>query len=107
DLVLMVREAEVGSPRVDVDPVAQVLHGHRRAFDMPAGEAVAPRARPLHEPAWSGGLPQREVRGLVLPWVGLEVAVPFPVLAEGVAVGFAVAVEARDVVADGSVVDAV
>ena len=42
DLVLVVREVQVVPPRVDVEAVAQVLHGHRRALDVPAGEALSP-----------------------------------------------------------------
>src|SRR5690606_19271754 len=37
DLVFMVGEDEVDAAPMDVDGIAQVLHGHAGAFDMPAG----------------------------------------------------------------------
>ena len=37
DLVLVMREPQIAAARVDVEPVAQVLHRHRRALDVPAG----------------------------------------------------------------------
>ena len=38
----------VDAAAVDVDPLAQVLDGHGRAFDVPAGEPHAPGAGPFH-----------------------------------------------------------
>ena len=43
DLVLVVRELQVDPAGVDVEALAEVLQAHRRALDVPAGEAVAPR----------------------------------------------------------------
>jgi hypothetical protein len=43
DLVLVVRELQVDPAGVDVESLSQVLQAHRRALDVPAGEAVAPR----------------------------------------------------------------
>ena len=76
DLVFVVREAQVVPARVDVEAIAQVLHGHRRAFDVPAGEPLAPRARPFHQAAGAGGLPEGEIGGVPLARIGLEVAMP-------------------------------
>ena len=45
-LVLVVREAQVDAAAVDVEGGAEVLRGHRRALDVPAGAARAPRRRP-------------------------------------------------------------
>src|SRR3546814_17863560 len=39
DLVLVVRELQVDAAGMDVDGLAQVRGGHRRAFDVPAGAA--------------------------------------------------------------------
>ncbi len=56
DFVFMVGELQVDATGVDVDGVAQVRLGHRRAFDVPAGAPVAP-----------GGIPTRQVAGRRLP----------------------------------------
>ena len=42
NLALVVGEDEVHAAAVDVELLAEVLAAHRRAFAMPAGEAVAP-----------------------------------------------------------------
>src|SRR5690606_9329182 len=65
DLVLVVREDQVDAAAVDVERRPQILGGHRRALQVPAGAAGAPRGRP-------GGLagllalPQREVARVAL-----------------------------------------
>ena len=56
-LVLVVGEAQVDAAAVDVEGGAEVLAGHRRALDVPAGAAGTPRGRP------GGGLRL----GLLLP----------------------------------------
>ena len=61
---LVVREDEVHAAAVDVEMLAQVLPAHGRAFAVPAGESVAPGARPAHDMLGLCFLPQREV-GLV------------------------------------------
>ena len=43
DLVLVMGELVVIAARMDVEALAQVLHGHGRAFDVPAGESLTPR----------------------------------------------------------------
>src|SRR2546427_9306263 len=47
DFVLVMREGEVDSAGVNVERFAEIFHGHRGAFDMPAGTARA-----------DGGLPE-------------------------------------------------
>src|ERR1041385_1308212 len=42
DLVLVVRELEVHAAAVDVEVLAEQRAAHGRAFDMPAGAALAP-----------------------------------------------------------------
>ena len=46
DLVLVVRENEVETAAVDVEGLAEMRLAHRRAFDVPARPAAAPRAVP-------------------------------------------------------------
>ena len=104
DLVLVVGELVVVAARVDVEAVAEVLHRHRRALDVPPGVAVAPRARPLQRAVGAGLLPQREVLGVTLVRVDrhlLTVSRAEPV--ERVARELAVAGERRDVVVDAPV----
>ena len=72
DLVGVVHPDVVDAAGVDVEAVAEVLGGHGRALDVPAGEAAAPRRVPLllalH--ARRGELPEREVGRVAL---GLDV----------------------------------
>ena len=65
DLVLVVRELQVDAARVDVDGGAEVRFGHRRAFDVPARAATAPRRLPAGQVV-GGWLPQHEVAGIPL-----------------------------------------
>jgi hypothetical protein len=66
--VLVVREAQVQAAAVDVELVPQILPGHRRALQVPARPAAAPRG----SPSWPSparllvSLPQREVAGIPL-----------------------------------------
>jgi hypothetical protein len=57
----VVGEAQVDAAGVDVDDLAEQLQRHRRALDVPAGEADAPRRVPGHLAAGAGTLPQRPV----------------------------------------------
>ena len=100
DLVLVVWEDVVDAAGVDVELRAEIAHGHRRAFDVPAGEALAPAiTRPLEEPTGAGGLPEREVGRIAL--VGLDVAaMTRPQVGQGVARQPAVTVEPPDVVVE-------
>ena len=65
DLILMMREDEVEPAAVDVDRLAQMRADHRRAFDVPARPAAAPRAVPADH-ASLARLPQHEVGGVAL-----------------------------------------
>ena len=72
DLILMMGEDVVDAAGVDVDTRPQVLGRHRRALDMPAGEAVTPRAGPDQLPARLSRLPEGEVPLVPLERVGLH-----------------------------------
>ena len=63
DLVLVVRKGQVDAAAVDVDGAAQVLGGHGRAFDVPAGPAPAPGRVPdrVFRLARLGEFPEREI----------------------------------------------
>ncbi len=100
DLVLVVREDVVDAAGVDVELRAEIAHRHRRALDVPAGEALAPAvARPLQQTARPGRLPEREVGRIAL--VGLDVAAMAGAqVSQRVARQPAVAVEPADVVVD-------
>src|SRR5258708_31639347 len=67
----MVWEHVVRATGVDVEPLAQKRHRHRRAFDVPAREAWAPRAGPDLEAVLAGRLPQREGARVTLARVDL------------------------------------
>ena len=102
------REDVIDAAGVDVEPLAEVLEGHRRALEVPAREAVAPARRPLERALFAGGLPQREV-GRV-PLVVLDVArgpVPRPEIVERVARQLPVVLERRDGVVDVVMVGAI
>ncbi len=71
DLVLVVREDEVAAAAVDVEGQAELHLRHRRALDVPAGAALAPRARPVRL-ARLGGLPEREVERVALAVVVVD-----------------------------------
>jgi len=43
DLILVMREYEIGATAVDVEILAEVFRGHCGALDMPAGPPVPPR----------------------------------------------------------------
>ena len=61
----MVRKLQVDAAGVDVDGLAQVGGGHRRAFDMPARTAPAPRRFPTGQVV-AGRLPQHEIARVTL-----------------------------------------
>ena len=65
DLVLVVGEDEVPAAAVDVDLLAERLHVHRGALDMPARSAVAPGGVPEGFAGFCG-LPEREIEGIAL-----------------------------------------
>jgi len=63
---LVVGEDVLQAAAVDVERLAQVFGGHGRAFDVPAGEAHAPRAVPAQDVLRFGFLPQSEVGRVAL-----------------------------------------
>jgi hypothetical protein len=65
DLVLVMREDQVEPAAMDVERLAQFAFAHRRAFDVPAGAAAAPRAIPAGL-VRARRLPQNEVAGVLL-----------------------------------------
>ena len=108
DLVLVVREDVVDAARMDVEPLAEVFEGHRRALEVPAREALAPARRPLEGALFTGGLPQREVGRVAL--VVFDVArgpVAGPEVVERVARELPVVLERADLVVEVVVVGAV
>ena len=68
DLVLVVRELQVGAAAMDVERVPQQRRGHGRAFDGPAGTTLAIGARPARVLGLVrlGGLPQHEIQRILL-----------------------------------------
>src|SRR6266478_2650057 len=68
DLALVVRKDEVLAAAVDVERLAEIAHGHRRALDVPARPPRAPWTRPRRL-VGLGHLPQREVAGVTLALV--------------------------------------
>src|SRR5260221_9856549 len=46
DLVLVVREDQIGTAAMDIDLFTQRFHCHRRTLDMPAGTSMTPGALP-------------------------------------------------------------
>ena len=69
DFVLMVREDQVQPATVDIEVLAEDRPAHRRALDVPARPARAPRALPRRL-ARLGLLPEREVGRRPLPLGG-------------------------------------
>ena len=65
DLVLVVRELQVHASGVNVEGLAQVLHRHGRALQVPAGPPRAERALPRRL-SLAAGLPEHEVARIVL-----------------------------------------
>ena len=103
DLVLVVGEDEVDAAAVDREVGAELLLGHRRALDVPARAARAPRASPRRcPPPPCCALPEREVERVLLQRGGAGLLALVHLL--GVAVGeLAVAVEAADAEVDVAV----
>ena len=61
NFVFVVRKDVVHATGMEVDLPPEIARDHRRALDVPAGEAVAPGAGPLEHAARLSGLPQGEV----------------------------------------------
>ena len=71
DLVLVVREHEVETSPVDLELRAQVLLGHDRALDVPAGASCPPGRVPGRVLSRLRRLPEREVARILLARVRL------------------------------------
>ena len=70
-LVLVVREHEVVAAAVEVEPLAEQVERHRRALDVPARPAPAPRRVPRRLTGLRR-LPEREVDRVALGLVDLD-----------------------------------
>lgn len=64
-LVVMVREGEIDSSRVNIHAAAQDLRSHHRALNVPSGTARTPRRVPSGL-ARLGGLPESKVHAGLL-----------------------------------------
>ncbi len=71
DFAFMMREHQIHSAPVDVEFPTEVFLPHHRALQMPAREAFAPGARPVHDVLRFGFLPEGEVERS--PFVALPV----------------------------------
>src|SRR5262245_58365416 len=65
------REDQIVAAAMDVDLLPEMFHTHRRALDMPAGSAPAPRAFPERF-ARLGRLPEREIGRRLLAFVDAD-----------------------------------
>ena len=65
DLVLVMREDQVLPPSVEIEGLAEVLHRHRGALDVPSRAPRTPRARPGGL-AGLGAFPEREIERVAL-----------------------------------------
>src|SRR5260370_21978150 len=61
NLVLMMDRDMVEAARMNIERLAEVLHRHRRALDMPSRVATSPRTVPLHQMVRLVEYPQRKV----------------------------------------------
>src|SRR5690606_31815524 len=66
DFALVVREDVIDAAAVNVEGRSQIFERHRRAFDVPAGEAFTPRAIPAQDVFGIGFFPQRKVFRITL-----------------------------------------
>src|SRR4029453_3205482 len=71
DLVLVVREDEIESASVDLELRPEVLLGHDRALDVPAGSSTPPRRLPPSVLSGLVPLPQRKVARILLARIRL------------------------------------
>src|SRR5690606_18396345 len=94
NLVLVMRELEVHSAAVNVEPRSKEVVAHRRAFDVPSRPPIAPRRGPVRL-ARLGALPQHEIERIALRIVDGNACARAQV-AELFARELAVALELRD-----------
>ena len=71
---LVVREHKVHAAAVDIKFLAEVFCAHGRALQVPTRESVAPRRRPTHNVFGSSLFPEREVGGIALFALTVELA---------------------------------
>src|SRR5688500_3672943 len=71
DLVLVMRELQVGRAAVDIERHAEILRRHHGALDVPTGTTRPPRRRPRRF-ALFGRLPQREIERVLFPCMWLD-----------------------------------
>src|SRR5258708_6573795 len=71
DLVLVVREDQIGTAAMDINLFPQRFHRHRRTLDMPAGTSTTPGALPPRLPRF-GCFPEGKVTRVPLAFVWLE-----------------------------------
>ena len=83
-LVLVMRELQVQAAAVDVERLAEVLHAHGRALDMPPRTPRSPRRLPGRL-ARLRPLPQREIAGVALLLAHLDARPRFQLLRVAVA----------------------
>ncbi len=71
NFVFMMRKLKINPATMNVDRLAEMLCGHGRAFDMPAGTSPAPRAVPdrIFWFTFLGEFPEREVGGVAFVFV--------------------------------------
>ena len=62
NLALMMWEEQIHPSSMNIELLAQVLHPHSRALQMPPREAFTPWRRPTHNMLRTSFFPQREVQ---------------------------------------------
>ncbi|MPM91663.1 hypothetical protein SDC9_138794 [bioreactor metagenome] len=79
NFVFMMRENQVAAAAMDVDSLAKMLADHGGALDVPAGAALAPRRLPEGLTGF-GGLPEREIKRVLLVFRDVDAAAGFEIL---------------------------
>ena len=72
DLAVVMRKAVFHAAAVDVDGFTEVFHRHGRTFKVPAGITGAPWGIPLHQVAFVGFFPEREIGRVAFIGPGLD-----------------------------------
>ena len=77
DLIFMMRKHEIDSAQMQIESLAEVLHRHRRTFDMPTGTAAADACFPGGFVLFRGGFPEGEVpRIFLIVFVSIDALAP-------------------------------
>src|SRR5258705_12626196 len=74
NLRFMMRKQQILSAAMNIKRLAEIFSTHRRTFDMPARESLAPGRRPMHDVFGSCFLPQGEVDRISLLVLSFEFA---------------------------------